>query len=78
MTGTILRFNHARGFGFIRPAGLKDDIFFHVSQWQSEHPPEISRGVTFEARQGKRGPVAYNVEPTDFYDFGGVIVEPRR
>lgn len=57
-TGTVKFFNEAKGFGFI-----KDDdgteIFVHVTG--IKQPIHENDRVTFEVKDGKKGPNAVNV-----------------
>lgn len=55
-TGTVARFNSGRGFGFVRPDDLGDDVFLHVRELSPGELPE-------ELRDGT--PVSYDVEQTD-------------
>ncbi|MER5550247.1 cold shock domain-containing protein [Streptomyces sp. NPDC002793] len=61
-TGRVVRFDSARGYGFIAPEGGGDDVFLHVNDMQV---PEalVSPGVmlTFEIEEGDRGPKAAGV-----------------
>jgi len=58
-------FNEDRGFGFIKPDGGGDDVFFHVSALQDGD--EITQGkvVTFETgvdqRSGKTKAVSVDL-----------------
>lgn len=58
-TGKVKWFREDKGFGFIEiPNG--NDIFVHVSQVQEE----LKEGdeVSFEVKEGKKGPVATDVQ----------------
>jgi CspA family cold shock protein len=48
MTGEIKRLERDRGFGFIRPAGASDDVFFHSSALQGLVFDELREGQTVE------------------------------
>jgi cold shock protein len=47
-TGKIKMFNEDRGFGFIRPDGGGDDIFFHVTVLREGDEIAKDKAVTFE------------------------------
>ena len=57
--GTVKFFNDTKGFGFITPSNGGADLFVHVSGLQSD----IREGdrVSFETRDGQKGPNAVNV-----------------
>jgi CspA family cold shock protein len=62
MNGTVKFFHPDRGFGFIRASD--GDYFFHASQYNGEEA-ELQRGlaVSFDATEGKKGPMATRVTP---------------
>ena len=47
-TGEIKRLERERGFGFIRPAGASEDVFFHSSALQGLVFDELSEGQSVE------------------------------
>ena len=56
-TGSIVRWERERGFGFIRSPGTASDVFFHVRQFQGE--PALGMAVQFELIHiGGKGPRA--------------------
>lgn len=57
-TGEIKRLDRTRGFGFIRPAGQSDDIFFHTSALQGLVFDKLNEGqqVDFEQQADDRDP----------------------
>jgi cold shock protein len=63
-TGTVKWFNEAKGFGFITPEDGSKDLFVHFSNIQSEGYKTLADGasVTFDAREGQKGPEATNVQ----------------
>jgi CspA family cold shock protein len=52
-TGQIKRLAKDRGFGFIRPDGEAEDIFFHVSAVQGASFDDLNEGQTVEFDKGK-------------------------
>ncbi|MDQ3940491.1 MAG: cold shock domain-containing protein [Actinomycetota bacterium] len=62
-TGTVKWFNEAKGYGFITPEDGSKDLFVHFSNIQTEGFKTLAEGasVTFEAREGQKGPEATNV-----------------
>jgi len=50
-TGEIKRLERSRGFGFIRPAGASEDVFFHSSALQGLVFDELNEGQTVEFEQ---------------------------
>ena len=64
-TGSVKWFNEAKGYGFITPEDGSNDLFVHFSNIQAEGYKTLAEGakVTYEARQGQKGPEAVNVTP---------------
>ncbi|TAK54899.1 MAG: cold-shock protein, partial [Dehalococcoidia bacterium] len=52
-TGTIKRLARDRGFGFIRPDGATEDIFFHTSAVQGGAFDSLEEGQTVEFEKGQ-------------------------
>ena len=50
-TGEIKRLERSRGFGFIRPEGASEDVFFHSSALQGLVFDELNEGQTVEFEQ---------------------------
>ena len=61
--GTVKRFNDATGYGFISPEDGSKDLFVHHSNISGSGFKSLAEGarVTFETRQGQKGPEAYDV-----------------
>jgi cold shock protein len=61
-TGRVLRFDEARGYGFIAPEGGGEDVFVHVNELLDDKS-EILPGtpVEFEVTESDRGLKAYAV-----------------
>jgi uncharacterized membrane protein YsdA (DUF1294 family)/cold shock CspA family protein len=66
--GTVVKWDDARGFGFIRSAGTSGDIFFHVRDFRAagDRAPRQGLAVTFEEiHVGGKGPRGMAVQPAD-------------
>ena len=63
-TGTVLRFNKIKGYGFIKPDDADNEVFVHFSQIQTEGYKELKEGqrVSYELQKGERGEFAANVK----------------
>lgn len=66
MTGTLVRIVYERGFGFIKPSGDGEDIFFHISEVRpspgfSFHLLRVGQMVNFEVGDSDRGPRAEHI-----------------
>ena len=63
MQGTVVWFNNAKGFGFLKPDTGGKDIFVHYSAIQSDGYKKLTEGqkVSFDVVTGKQGPQADNV-----------------
>ena len=59
-TGTVKFFNEAKGFGFNISDDRNEEIFVHVTGLKS--PVRENDRVSFELKEGKKGPNAVNVE----------------
>jgi CspA family cold shock protein len=64
-TGTVKWFNEAKGYGFITPEDGSKDLFVHFSAITADGFKTLTEGatVTFESREGQKGPEAINVVP---------------
>jgi cold shock CspA family protein len=51
--GVVSFYSFPGGFGFIR-ISFKNDVFFHVKQWESDLEPKIGMRVTFERGPGHK------------------------
>ncbi len=62
MNGTVKWFNAEKGFGFITSEEGKD-LFVHFSEIQKEGFKTLEEGekVTFDVKEGQKGPQAANV-----------------
>ena len=64
-TGTVKWFDDAKGYGFIAPDDGGKDLFVHHTQILGEGFKTLAENakVTFEQREGQKGPEATNVMP---------------
>ena len=65
-TGTVKWFNESKGYGFITPEDGSKDLFIHFSNIAGEGYKTLQEGATvsFDSRDGAKGPEAINVTPT--------------
>jgi cold shock protein len=65
-TGKVMRFDGAKGYGFIAPDDEGEDVFVHANELMSRGL-QVSTGtrVQFNVIDGGRGPKAYDVEIID-------------
>jgi cold shock protein len=63
--GTVKWFNEGKGYGFISPDEGSKDLFVHRSGIVGEGFKSLAEGarVSFEQREGSKGPEATNVAP---------------
>jgi cold shock protein len=63
-TGIVKWFNDAKGYGFITPDDAGKDLFVHHTNIAGDGFKSLTENarVSFEARQGQKGPEAVNVQ----------------
>jgi len=63
--GTVKWFNDSKGYGFITPDEGSKDLFVHHSNIAGSGFKSLAEGarVSFEQREGAKGPEATNVAP---------------
>jgi cold shock CspA family protein len=62
MKGKIIKYFSFRGFGFISPENSQEEVFFHVSNYPEQVPPEIGKDVEFELIETPKGKEATNIK----------------
>ncbi len=64
MTGTVKKFDDARGYGFVRLDDGRGDVFVHHSAILMQGRRTLSEGqrVEFDTEPADRGPKAANVQ----------------
>jgi CspA family cold shock protein len=64
-TGTVKWFNADKGFGFIAPDDVSEDVFAHFSAIQSSGYRSLDENqkVEFDVEQGQKGLQAANIRP---------------
>lgn len=61
MKGTVKWFNNLKNFGFITPDDGSKDVFVHMSGLKEGEKIKEGDKVTFEIKEGDKGPQAVNV-----------------
>jgi uncharacterized membrane protein YsdA (DUF1294 family)/cold shock CspA family protein len=62
--GTVVRWNEAKGFGFIHGPQSNAQLFFHIRDWRGNATPAVNQRVSFEEiHVGSKGPRAMDVRP---------------
>ena len=62
MTGTVKWYNDTKGYGFILTEDDKDIFVHRTGLKKSYHGLETGQKVEFEVQDGKKGPIAAEVE----------------
>lgn len=84
-TGTVVRFDRRRGYGFIQPDDQGEDVFVHQNNIQMEgfRFLDVGERVQFEMEVGEKGMKAVSVtlteprKPRPEGDFGGGFGQDR-
>ena len=63
VTGTVQWFSRVKGYGFIRPDGLDEDVFVHYSAIRGEGYRNLNKGQRVElvVEDSDKGPQAVDV-----------------
>ncbi|MDP2263881.1 MAG: cold shock and DUF1294 domain-containing protein [Hydrogenophaga sp.] len=63
--GNVVRWDEAKGFGFIESPQSGAHLFFHIRDWRAAGSPALRTSVSFEEiHVGGKGPRAMDVRPT--------------
>jgi uncharacterized membrane protein YsdA (DUF1294 family)/cold shock CspA family protein len=77
--GTVVRWNGAKAFGFIKSDQTPADIFFHIRDFSGTPVPTAGLQVDFEEIQvGGKGPRAVQVRPLTSVKNPNVTRQPAR
>jgi uncharacterized membrane protein YsdA (DUF1294 family)/cold shock CspA family protein len=63
MKGTVVKFDPARGYGFIRAPHLEKDIFVHIDDVSTRTALAIGQTVSFDVKMTDKGARAVRVKP---------------
>lgn len=63
-TGTVIRFNKIKGYGFIIADESEQEIFVHYSEVEMAGYKELKEGqrISYTLKEGERGAYATNVK----------------
>lgn len=62
--GAVVRWDDAKGFGFIHSPQSGAQLFFHIREWRGSAAPALNQRVRFEEiHVGGKGPRAMDVRP---------------
>lgn len=63
--GAVVRWDGAKGFGFIGSPQSNAQLFFHARDWRGSAAPAVNQPVDFEEiHVGGKGPRAMEVRPS--------------
>ena len=62
MQGVVVKYNHKKGYGFIRTEEEMEDIFVHHSAILNAHHLEVGQAVEFEIKTTAKGLAAKNLK----------------
>ncbi|WP_327418565.1 cold-shock protein [Streptomyces sp. NBC_01233] len=79
VAGRVVRFDGARGYGFIAPENGQEDVFLHVNDLLiPEACLRTGLAVEFEIEEGDRGPKASSVRLPEGVEVPPASVASRR
>lgn len=78
VTGRILQFDHARGYGFVAADDGGEDVFLHASVFDGD-PEELAPGIKmeFKVMAGDRGRKAFAAHLADDEPDNAPVPPPR-
>ena len=75
--GAVVRWDDAKGFGFINSPQSNAQLFFHIRDWRGTATPAVNQRVSFEEiHVGSKGPRAMDVRPEN--DHAAPPARPRQ
>ena len=80
MQGEIVQFDPAKGFGFVKVAGQKEDVFIHQSDVDNGVRLRNTMQIEFDLRSTSKGPRAANIKVLSAAPPGGAApsTQPAR
>ncbi len=75
MNWLIKFFNQTKGFGFIIQDNGDEELFLHITACAEGYEPQEGDRVSYEVGEGRKGPMAVNVDALRDEDGNTIQVE---